>query len=125
MSVFAEPLAQARCFAALPFPVSSDERDIWRVARQEALAALDLIEQRAAEMEKALRQIAEHGPDDGTRQIARAALSAREDTDKFPGGDPVEVRPSSDHGEEQAGLNGPSGSPTSPPGRVSDREEAQ
>lgn len=37
---------------------------------------------------------------------------------KCPGeisdGDPVEVHPPSDRGEEQAGLNGPSGSPTSP-----------
>jgi hypothetical protein len=34
-----------------------------------------------------------------------------------PGGDPAEVRPSDSHAESQAGLNGPSGSPTSPPGR--------
>ncbi len=31
------------------------------------------------------------------------------------GGDPTEVRPSDSLAESQAGLNGPSGSPTSPP----------
>lgn len=33
------------------------------------------------------------------------------------GGDPVEVRPSESRAGSQAGLNGPGGSPTSPPGR--------
>ena len=39
-------------------------------------------------------------------------------SDEFSGGDPVEVRPSDSRAESQAGLNGPSGSPTSPPERA-------
>ncbi len=89
MSVFAEPLAQARAYIKL--------RRITR-ARSEALAALDLIEQRAADMEEALRRIAGryclHTKGDAWEEseclhkppeewcsvcIARAVLSAREE----------------------------------------------
>lgn len=38
---------------------------------------------------------------------------------KFPGGDPVEVHPADSRAESQSGLNGPSGSPTSPSGALS------
>jgi len=52
VSVFAEPLAQVRAYIKL--------RRITR-ARSEALAALDLIEQRAVDMEKALRPFVKTG----------------------------------------------------------------
>lgn len=79
MSVFAERLAQVR--EALRDYRDAGSRPGMYVAGQDALAALDLIEQRAAEMETALRQIAayEVGP---AAAIARAAFSAREETDK-------------------------------------------
>jgi hypothetical protein len=49
---------------------------------------------------------------------SRERLADSNPSTKFPGGDPDEVRPPQSHGERQAGLNGLSGSPTSPPGRV-------
>ena len=67
MSVFAEPLAQARAYIKL--------RRITR-ARSEALAALDLIEQRAKEMETELE--AAHRQVDDVRYKLNACLSARE-----------------------------------------------
>ena len=75
MSVFAEPLAQARAYIRL--------RRITR-ARSEALAALDLIERQAGEMETALREIASTDFDEPSDfselgRIARAVLSAREE----------------------------------------------
>ena len=53
-SAFAEPLAQLRRdLQHMPFPTTEDE-----VARDARItAALDLIEQRAAEMERALREL--------------------------------------------------------------------
>lgn len=56
MSVFAEPLAQARFILRL-LGVREACDDLGLLERlDEALAALDLIEQRAKEMEKALRE---------------------------------------------------------------------
>lgn len=43
---------------------------------------------------------------------------------KNSGGDPVEVHPADSLAESQSELNGPSGSPTSPPGRESRRNRA-
>lgn len=81
-SVFAEPLAQVA--EALRDYRDAGDRPGMYVAGQEALAALDLIEQRATGMEKALRRIADipaGSDDDGiyARGIARIALSAREE----------------------------------------------
>jgi hypothetical protein len=81
VSVFAEPLAQVR--ERLPHPGSCRihyAENSCSCGSQEALAALDLIERHAQEMEKALQQIAaiDTTPPAAAR-ISRAALSAREE----------------------------------------------
>ena len=89
-SVFAEPLARARAYAPhfqegpgplTPTAESPHTKDCPGCVID---AALDLIEQRAADMETALRRIADipPGADDDSiyaRGVALAALSAREE----------------------------------------------
>jgi len=79
-SVFAEPLAQAREALEMLGGLLRFEED--QVAGDaevaEVRAALDLIEQRATDMEKALREIERSTNSSAVQRIVRAALSARE-----------------------------------------------